>query len=230
MFKNNPRFSLVVFAALIITSCTNAPKSNDATVTEPQAVANNESANAVPLDLAGSQITWIGTKVTGRHNGIIEFSSGNFMMKDGDIIGGDLFINMETLRAVDMDEKGNSNLTGHLKSEDFFDVGNHPSAKFEITKVAVYDENIHATTEEVDPEFSITNPTHMISGNLEIKGISKNITFPADIKVGNGRMKAAAKFNINRMDWDVKYAGKPDDLISEIVHLGFTVGTVTPGS
>lgn len=230
MFKNISLFALVIFAASAITSCTSAPKSNDATVTEPQAVGNDESANAVPLDLAGSQITWVGTKVTGRHNGVIEFSSGNFMMKDGNIVGGDLFINMETLRAVDMDEEGNGNLTGHLKSEDFFDVGNHPSAKFEVTKVEVYDETVHATGEELDPEFSITNPSHMISGNLEIKGISKNITFPAMIKVGDGKMKATAKFNINRMDWDVKYAGKPDDLISETVHLGFTVGTVVPGS
>jgi hypothetical protein len=56
-----------------------------------------------------------------------------------------------------------------------------------------------------------------------MKGITKNIEFPARITTSGNTVDAIAKFNINRKDWNIVYAGQPDDLIRDDVHLGIAI-------
>jgi polyisoprenoid-binding protein YceI len=63
----------------------------------------------------------------------------------------------------------------------------------------------------------------LISGNLTLKGVTKNIEFPARITVSGNAAEAIAKFNIDRKEWGIVYAGKPDDLIRDAVHLGISI-------
>ncbi len=94
----------------------------------------------------------------------------------------------------------NERLTGHLKSADFFDVENHPQATFESTAIAANDDG-----------------TYTLTGNLDLHGVTKQISFPATIQVDDQGFSATAEFSLNRMDFDIKYPGKPDDLIREEV-------------
>jgi polyisoprenoid-binding protein YceI len=70
-----------------------------------------------------------------------------------------------------------------LKGGDFFSVSEFPSAQLEILK---YD-GINLT------------------GDLTIKEITKEITFPATISVNNTEVRGQANFTINRTDFGVVY-------------------------
>lgn len=76
-------------------------------------------------------------------------------------------------------------------------------------------------------EYKVGNPTHTVSGNLTLKGVTKNIEFPARITVtGGNSAEAVAKFNIDRQHWGLKYPGKPDDLIRDAIHLGLYIKAI----
>jgi polyisoprenoid-binding protein YceI len=63
------------------------------------------------------------------------------------------------------------------------------------------------------PPFAVTgstalatdSTTHTVKGNLTIKGVSKNIEFPAKVTVAGDDITATASFTINRNDWGVTY-------------------------
>jgi polyisoprenoid-binding protein YceI len=59
--------------------------------------------------------------------------------------------------------------------------------------------------------------THTITGNLELRGVTKQISFPATIRVATGAVDVNAEFAINRKDFGLSYPGKADDLIRDDV-------------
>jgi polyisoprenoid-binding protein YceI len=97
-------------------------------------------------------------------------------------------------------------LTAHLKSPDFFDVAKFPKARFTSTAVTAQDRT-----------------TYTVNGNLELHGVTKQIGFPATIRVAHEQIEAEAKFAINRTDVGVAYPGAPDDLIRDDVLLKLTI-------
>ena len=87
-----------------------------------------------------------------------------------------------------------------IKSADFFDVESHPTASFTSTEIVARAEGVYTLT-----------------GNLKLHGVTKQISFPAAIEVGEDSFSATAEFAINRMDFEIVYPGRPDDLIRERV-------------
>ena len=61
--------------------------------------------------------------------------------------------------------------------------------------------------------------THTITGTLSIRGVSREVTFPATVAVSATEVSAQAEFSINRADFGVVYPGKPDNLIQDGVVL-----------
>ncbi len=123
-------------------------------------------------------------------------------------------------------EEGNNKLLGHLKSPDFFEVSANAEAKFVITSVKPFSGTLKQedeTRQESISKYKVGDPTHTVSGNLTIKGITKNIEFPARITNTAGSIDAIAKFNIDRTQWKIIYPGKPDDLIRNDIHLGIAL-------
>ena len=82
---------------------------------------------------------------------------------------------------------------------DFFDVENHANSVFAITGV-----------EEKEGKA-------MVKGNLTVRGIKKNIEFPASISVNdNGVTLKSEPFTIDRTEWDVKFkSGKFEDVAKD---------------
>jgi polyisoprenoid-binding protein YceI len=222
--------SLLLSVGLFLCACTNAPDSDKATTTEAKEVTTGSAANEVwKINTSDSKIEWVGTKVTGYHTGTIPLKEGDVFVKNGDVVGGSFVMNAKDMVVSgpkSVDEASNKKLLGHLKSADFFDVEKYPEAKFELTGLNSYSGSMTDTTdprqEEIN-EYKVTNPTHLVSGNLTIKGVTKNIEFPGQVSVKGDVAEAVAKFNINRKDWGITYPGKPDDLIRDQIHLGIHI-------
>ncbi|HET6769919.1 MAG TPA: YceI family protein [Chitinophagaceae bacterium] len=226
--------STAVLAALVaFVSCTSAPDSDEAKTTDAKDVSENKKGEKWNLNVSDSKIEWIGTKVSGYHTGIVPLKSGEMFVTNNEVNGGKFVMdiaNMQVSGPKGSDTAANNKLLGHLKSADFFDVTTHPEGTFELTNVKAYTGD--APKDTTDPrqdeinEYKVTNPTHLISGNLTLKGVTKNIEFPARITVSGNTAEATAKFNIDRKEWGIVYPGKPDDLIRDAIHLGISIKAV----
>ena len=200
-------------STFVFTGCGEAPKSDNATTADAKSKTDEQqkqeaAASKLTIDVASSKVGWVGSKKLGdKHNGFLGIKSGMLDVKDGALVGGKIALDMDKLTVVDItDPKKNGDLVGHLKGEDFFDAKKFPDASFEILKVEKWDAN--AKRGDLDPKFSIADPTHAITGNLMMKGVTKSITFPAKVSLTDTELKAQAKFNIKRFDWNINYGSK----------------------
>lgn len=195
---------LLSASALFFASCVSNPEGEKAETTDAVEVGQ-VSGNELALNTTDSKLRWQAHKVTARHYGEVDIKSGTVIVdQEGLLTGGDFVIDLTSIDVQDLEGEYRDKLTGHLKSDDFFDVENHPEAKFIITSVEVGE-----------------TPNHLlVSGNLTLRGVTKNITFDANVKEANANsFVAEADFNIEREDFGVSYKGKADDLISKEVNI-----------
>lgn len=196
-------------ATLLLASCAGNPEGKKAETTDSVEVANViQVGYALPVDVAASKVVWKGTKVTGAHEGTVAIKSGTITVDNNQITAGEFILDMNTISSTDLEGEYKDKLDGHLKADDFFAVANNPEASFVITGVKT----------------GATPNDYVISGNLTIKGITKNITFDAQVKeISEASVVATADFNILREDWGVSYEGKKDDLISKEINFKITL-------
>ena len=141
----------------------------------------------VNVNKTASSIAWLAKKVTGEHNGTVGISAGALNVNGNKLIGGNFTIDLKTIKALDITDPGyNQKFIGHITSGDFFEIEKFPTASFVITKVA----------------------GNQVTGNLTVKGITKSITFPAEIAVKGGKVTAKANITIDRTDFNIKYGSK----------------------
>ena len=223
-------FALLIAGSIVFFSCTNAPESDEAKTTEAKKVDNDKAGDVWKLNVSDSKIEWVGTKVSGYHVGTVPLKSGEINVKNDEVTGGKFILDLANMQVVGpkgSDTAKNKKLLGHLKSADFFDVEKNPEGTFELTDVRPYKgDPIKDTTDPRQEEinkYKVTDPTHTVSGNLTLKGVTKNIEFPARITVSGNTAEAIAKFNIDRKDWGIVYPGSPDDLIRDAIHLGISI-------
>lgn len=220
--------NVLLGGAALFTACTSAPDAEKATTTDAKEVAAANGAE-FKVDTNASKLEWIGTKVTGYHTGSIKIKSGTLRASGDSLTGGNFVFDMKSLAVTGpagSDAKSNEKLLGHLKSDAFFDVDKFPEAQFEITSVKPFTGTVtdsNDVRQESINNYRVANPSHLVSGNLTIKGVAKNIEFPALVTITSTAVEAVAKFNIDRTQWGIVYPGKPDDLIRNEIHLGISV-------
>jgi polyisoprenoid-binding protein YceI len=157
-------------------------------------------AETAALDAAASTVGFVGSKVTGKHEGKFEKITGSITLAGGKAEGGKIMVSAD-VESVKTDQE---KLDGHLKSPDFFDAAKFPKATF--------------TSTDIKPG-GAAGATHTITGELDLHGVKKTISFPATITVGADAVTGTAEFSINRKDFGIVYAGKADDLIRDDVLL-----------
>jgi polyisoprenoid-binding protein YceI len=141
----------------------------------------------VKVNTAASSIAWYAEKVTGKHNGTVAISAGALNVDGNKLVGGNFTIDLKTIKALDItDPAYNQKFIGHISSGDFFEVEKFPTANFVITKIAA----------------------NQITGNMTIKGITKSVSFPAEISVKGGKVAAKASITIDRTDYNIQYGSK----------------------
>ncbi|CAH1001424.1 Protein YceI [Neolewinella maritima] len=184
--------SLLAFAAAL-TAC--GPSGTEVESTDAQTENTAAQASATyALDPQASTVEWEGTKlIGGGHQGMIPIAQGNLETDGTQLVGGEVTLDITGLNNTDLDEEGKGKLEGHLKSADFFDVAQYPTAKFVIT----------SATPAVDAE---DGHNYDITGNLTLKGTSRSITIPATVTMTENRITATTPdFVIDRTEWGMEY-------------------------
>jgi len=148
------------------------------------AFATTEPIKKITIDTDQSSVSWVGKKVTGKHTGTLGFQEGYLEMDGDNITGGMFVVDMTSLQVTDLSGKGKEKLEGHLNSDDFFGVSNHPTAIFEITE----------TYNNGDSRYSVL-------GNLTIKGTTEIVKVTL-VKNGN---TATTTFKVDRTKFGIKY-------------------------
>jgi polyisoprenoid-binding protein YceI len=203
---------LFLSTAMIAFSC---GERSTVETSEAQEVGTTEG-KTLTIEAASTQLQWRGYKPTGQHFGKIPATEGMIAVKGDEITGGKFTFDITGLKIEDIPETSEdyAKLWGHLQSDEFFDAANHPTATFEITSVenfsssdVIADQEQFSTdnTPKSASSLSPANPTHWISGNLSMRGVTKNIKFPASVKMENGAVMATAGFNIDRTAWGLAY-------------------------
>lgn len=149
-------------------------------------------AEKFDVDTKASTLVWTASKVTGTHTGTAPIASGSFTLDGKNITQGAFEIDLSSLTVTDItNPDGNAKLVGHLKSDDFFSTAKYPKATFTITS---------ATFEKGND--------YKVKGNLTIKGITKEIEFPATIVREGKKINATAKITVDRTQYDIHYRSK----------------------
>jgi polyisoprenoid-binding protein YceI len=210
-------FTLLLMT-LVLAACDKAPKGDDAKITEKE-TAVEPTGQAFVVDTAQSWLKFTGHGVGKNHPGIFKIGYGTVSMENDSISGGTVVFNINSLRLEQNDPMIQSKLRPHLMSGDFFDAAKFGTAKFEITNVIPY--------EDKDAKKSVVEgANYTISGNLTLKDVTKNISFPARVDLDGQTLKAKANFDIDRRQWQMNYGNDKtlgDKFISETVNIEFNI-------
>jgi len=167
---------------------------------------NNPIDGKVEINKEKSSVTWKGYKVTGSHKGHIDLKNGVLTFDNGILTGGEFVIDMSSIENTDLEGEWKTKLEGHLKSDDFFGVDKHPTAKLVFTEVTSTGKN-----------------SYKVQGDMTIKGKTNPISFDLSV-YGN---KATANVKIDRTKYDVRYGSTSffDDLQDKAIYDEFDLIT-----
>src|SRR5260370_6706526 len=179
----------IIILATLTFGCAN-PAAN-----KPKATVANAAPETVPTVSSGaetphiispenSKIEFVAAKVTRSHNGSFKRFAGELDFVPKYWPASRVTIEIETDSVVTDEDQ----LTAHLKTADFFDVAKYPKATFVSTKI----EGNHGLD---GPAGDGTDPVR-VTGNFELHGEKKSITFPAPITAAPERMPVNAEVSI----------------------------------
>lgn len=143
----------------------------------------------------------------GKAGGTIPLKEATLTFGDNGITDGSV---TAVIDAVNLETK-NEQRNGHVKSDDFLDVENHPTIDFQSTGIRNFD-----------------GETFELDGNLTVRGTTKPITLKAEFlgaivdPYGASRVGFAASGILNRKDYGVKFSpvfGVGNAVVSDKVEL-----------
>ncbi len=201
---------IITIGSILFTSC---EKKEALKTSEAGEVATaTDSSEDYNVDLVESRVDWRGYKIIesenkeSGHYGFIKLKSGTFHVENGHITAGKFVIDATTLESADLndDPEKKAKLDGHLKSEDFLHVEEYPVATFEITG-----------TKQIEGDYNTE-----VSGNLDMRGTPKQITFKANVGIKDGVLEMKTEeFTINRQDFGITFKGGQGSVIKDNVSM-----------
>lgn len=141
-------------------------------------------AQSKKIDTSKSSIHWIGKKITGQHDGTLDFKEGTLVFEKDKLKGGSFTVDMTTISATDVSGNAKEKLDGHLKADDFFGVEKYPTSKLKFIKIADKGNNVYAVTADL----TIKDKTHPVQFEMTVRGNS-----------------ATAKLSVDRTKYDITY-------------------------
>ena len=186
---------LVVLAiSVIMSSCANNGNKAETKDAENVEVVETSKTTTFKTVKDGSFVKWRASHLGGVQPrfGKIYAKDATFLVNNGELSNATFIINMSSLTVESFPEGApeKEKLTGHLLSPDLFDIAKHPTSKFEMTKL----------------ESATGDYNSKVTGNLTMLGVSKSITFSANVDVtANAVAIQSEDFSIDRTDWGLTY-------------------------
>ena len=162
-------------------------------------VTRIRGAQLVPADPTRSKVHALGAKVTATHPIAFSDWTGAMQVKGGDLVGVDVTVQVMSL-STDIER-----LTSHLLNEDFLFAEAFPTAHFRSTSI--------------EPSAGADGATHLVTGELSLRGHTNTLSFPATLASTDSETRADAELVIDRRDFDIVYPGRADDMIQTSVVL-----------
>jgi len=144
-------------------------------------------------------VEFTAAKVTRHHDGGFTKFNGAIDLVNGKVEESKVSVDIETSSVF----TDTPDLTKHLQTPDFFDVQKFPKATFTSTKIVA--------------DSSKGQDSYTVTGDLDLHGQKKSITFPATIQVTADDVSVKAEFSIDRKDFGIVYPGFANDLIRDDV-------------
>ena len=204
-------FGIIFFPAILFTSCFGPAEGNEVIVREAEQALPAKGV-AFVTDTASSNIRFVGRGIGKSHAGSFKLLSGIISAAENKVTGGSFVINIKSMGLEDKGGIYDRKLYPHLMGEDFFEAEKYNTAKFEITGIEEYKDSIKSST--------VKNANFLVSGNLTLKEVTRNISFPAHIDINDSMLKASSQFVMNRKLWNMNYGSEKslgDKFISEKV-------------
>jgi len=218
------KLSVIALASmgLLLASC-GEKKTETAAAGQEQNVAEQQG-EVFAVDTAASVVNWKAFHKGGfaPRWGTLSVSGGELSVADNQLTSGEFVIDMTSIKvdpaSVTEKDKKHTDLEGHLKSADFFNVEKNPTADFKITKV----EDLAAGAQN-----AVEGANKTVSGNLTLLGKTMNVTFPAKVDIADKSATVKAQFTVNRADWGIKFGTSEADpaewMISKDIEIGIDV-------
>ena len=139
---------------------------------------------AQTVTISNGMINWKGSKITtDSHEGTLKISKGELNFEDDTLTGGTFTVDMNSMVCTDLSGGSAKRLVGHLKSDDFFGVEEHPEATLVITNAEK------------------TGDGYNVTGDFTIRGITHAENFVLKLNGNN----ATADLEIDRSKYNVKF-------------------------
>ncbi|MCU0467369.1 MAG: YceI family protein [Arcicella sp.] len=147
------------------------------------------------FDSAKCKITWVGRAEVGDYNisGNIKLAPESFMVFDKLNNSGEFVMDMNSISCTSLNGIKKITLLEHLKGEDFFEVSKFSKAIFKITSVS---------------PINIADNYYKVNGQMTIKGVSRNLSFPATIKKDKTEISIKSILKIDRTQFNITYNSK----------------------
>lgn len=199
MKKNTWIMALSISGSLLFAGCGGETEKPDTTEKADSSKKETTEVTEAPVDLGASTVKWNGEMLGIKaHYGTVDLKEASLKMQGDKVVGGSFVIDMTTINPQDdmyTEEQTPEKLVGHLSSDDFFAVKEHPTASFEITGAG----------------------EEGVTGNLTIRG-NTNEEMVKNVSVQDGKVTGDLTFD--RKKYDVSWeAPMPDAVLSNDIEL-----------
>lgn len=147
------------------------------------------------VDVTASVIRWTGQNLFNHHEGTLKLAAGSLFLSNGKPEKGEFTIDMDSIACSDIpDSAMAAMLVGHLRTGDFFQVAEYPTAGFVLAAAT--------------PMESATDgaPNYRISGSLTLRGVTREMSFPAVIAAADAEhVTAQAHIVLDRTLFGSRY-------------------------
>lgn len=165
---------------------------------ETEAEATTESVEEVAISGTynvneGSVITWNARhyKDTAHaHTGTVAINAGTIVVENNTVVGGEFNLDMAQIIEPGADTTQPWTLEGHFKMADFFNIEGFPTSTFTVSNVT----------------------DGVLTGSLEVIGVSKEISFPVAITTTAETVSATAEFDLDLLQFGLPILVEGDTL------------------
>jgi len=199
-----------------VTSTQSADTSTSA-ATSSEATSNQLASGTYTIDTNNSTVEWTAYKtlVDGYEDNGTFPVTGIVTVSENGSIAATTTLDIANLNVTSVSGPGGTDrLANHLRSEDFFAAEQYPTATLTTT-------NIRSS--------ATSSSTYDVTADLTMKGVTNEISFPADISMEDGSISVRADTEIDRSRWNIRYGSQSffndlgDNVIGDMVDISVDV-------